>query len=107
MCRLLVEQYPDCLAGFDAAADHRDELGFDEVLGFPLQFTPQRDERGEGARRAGLDAHGPVGVDILGVVHTSEGFVGGTDITLTCRKKEVGRTDENMNISESTYLHLN
>lgn len=36
MCRLLIEKYPYCLAGFDAAADDCDELGFDEVFGLAL-----------------------------------------------------------------------
>jgi len=73
--RLLVEQYAYGLAGFDPAADDRDQLGLDEVLGLVLQLTLQPDERGEGARRAGLGAHQPVRVDVPGVVHASEGFV--------------------------------
>lgn len=87
MCRLLVEQYPHRLAGLDAAADDGDELGFDEVLGLALQLVLQWDEGGEGARGAGLAAHRPVGVDVLGVVHSSEGFIRGTDVTLAWRKK--------------------
>ena len=89
--RLLIEQYPHRLAGLDAAADDGDELGFDEVLGLALQLVLQRDEGGEGARRAGLAAHRPVGVDVLGVVHPSEGFIRGADVTLAWRKKLVGR----------------
>lgn len=81
--RLLVEQNPHCLAGFDAAADDGDQFGFDEVFGLPLQLVLQRDEGGEGARCARLAAHGPVGVDVLGVVHASEGLVGGAHVALT------------------------
>lgn len=83
MCRLLVEQYPHRLARFDAAADDRDELGLDKLLGLTLAFALRGDERGERPRCASLAAHRPVGVDIFGVVHTPERFVGGADITLT------------------------
>lgn len=57
MCCLLIEQYPYCLAGFDTAADDCDELGFDEVFGLALWLALQWDERGKGARRAGLADH--------------------------------------------------
>ena len=83
--RLLVEQNPDGLARFDAAADHGDELGFDEVLGLALH---QLHEGGQGARGARFAAHRPVGVHVLGVVHTPEGFVGGAHVTLTWRRTD-------------------
>lgn len=36
----LIEQYANCLTGFDTAPDDSDQLWFDEVLRFPLQLGP-------------------------------------------------------------------
>lgn len=73
--RLLIEQHSHRLARLDAAADDRDQLGFDEVFGLALQLVLQREEGGQGARGAGPAAHQPVGVDVLGVVHPPERLV--------------------------------
>lgn len=72
---LLIEQHSNRLAGLDAAADDRDQLGFDEVFGLALQLAFQRQEGREGAGGAGPAAHQPVRVDVLGVVHPPEGLV--------------------------------
>lgn len=73
--RLLIEQHPHRLAGLDAAADDRHQLGFDEVFGLALQLAFQREEGREGAGGSGPAAHQPVRVDVLGVVHPPERLV--------------------------------
>lgn len=87
--RLLIEQHSHCLAGLDATADDRDQLGFDEVFGLTLQLAFQREEGGEGAGCARPAAHQPVRVDVLGVVHPPERLVRGAHVALTWRKKQV------------------
>ena len=87
--RLLIEQHSHRLAGLDAAADDRDQLGFDEVFGLTLQIAFGRKEGGEGAGGAGPAPHQPVRVDVLGVVHPPQRLVGGAHVTLTWRKKQV------------------
>lgn len=87
--RLLVEQDPDGLARLHSTADDRHQFGLDEVS-VVFAFWANRfgtAERGGvpgGHSRPGTD--GPVGIDILCVVHLLVGLYGGTDVALTCRK---------------------
>jgi len=94
--RFLVEQDAHRLARLGAAADHRHQLGPDEVLGLAVQRHQGREllvalqrasaQRRQGAGRGRL-AHRPAGVDVLGVVQAAVGFVGGAHVALTWRRK--------------------
>lgn len=101
MRRFLVQQNPHGFARLHAAADHRHQLGFDEVLALPTLPTvrtllgggaggarrhPGGRRRGPaGTGRAGTRAGAglPTGHGDFGVIHLPERLVGGADVALT------------------------
>lgn len=100
--RLLVQQDPHRLARLHAAADHRHQLGLDEVFALSALASlgailgggggggARRHPRGHrggparaGRARPGAGAWLPARDGDLGVVDLSERLVGGTDVALT------------------------